>query len=101
VGEEGTGRLRLARGSQFDGAVPVPAITGDQSTGQRKWGREKRKFGGEIHLGWAGTVARLGPTVAEHGHGRRPSTTDGGFGHRRSSDGEAPVGLKNRCAQLG
>jgi hypothetical protein len=20
--------------------------------GQRKWGREKRRFGGEIHLGW-------------------------------------------------
>jgi hypothetical protein len=20
---------------------------------QRKWGREKRKFGGEIHLGWS------------------------------------------------
>jgi hypothetical protein len=56
---------------------------------------------GKFTLGGAGTMARLCLTVAEHGRGRWPSSTGGGFGRRRPGDGEAPVSLKNGCAQLG
>jgi hypothetical protein len=65
---------------------------------QRKWGREKRKSGEEIHLG------RRGPgdgDEAGHDRGRRPSSTGDEFGRRGLGDGEAPAGLKNRRAQLG
>jgi hypothetical protein len=58
-------------GSRFNGAVPVPAITGDQSTAQRKRGREKRKSDGEIHLGWGGKGGEAGPD----GGGARSRTT--------------------------
>jgi hypothetical protein len=53
---------------------------------------------GKFTLGGAGTMARLCLTVAGHGRGRWPSSTDGGFGRRRPSDGEASANLKNRCA---
>jgi hypothetical protein len=43
----------------------------------------------------------LGVTVVEHDRGWRPSSTGGEFGRRGPGDGEAPAGLKNRCAQLG
>jgi hypothetical protein len=39
--------------------------------------------------------------VAEHDRGRRPSSTGDEFGRIRPGDEEAPVGLKNRRAQLG
>jgi hypothetical protein len=64
-------------------------------------GERKESPTGKFTSGGAGKVARLGLTVAEHGHGRRPSTTGGMFGRRRSGDGEAPTGLKNGCARLG
>jgi hypothetical protein len=65
--------------------------------------RGERKEGpvGKFTSSGAGTVARLCMTMVEHGHGRRPSSTGGGFGRRRPSDGEAPASLKNGCAQLG
>jgi hypothetical protein len=63
--------VAIGRGSRFDGAVLVPAITGDQSMGQRKLGREKRKSGGEIHLGWGGNGGEAGPD----GGGARSRTT--------------------------
>uniref|UniRef100_A0A804PE46 Uncharacterized protein n=1 Tax=Zea mays TaxID=4577 RepID=A0A804PE46_MAIZE len=44
---------------------------------------------------------RLGVTVAEHDRRRRPSSTGDEFGRRGPGDEEAPVGLKNRRAQLG
>jgi hypothetical protein len=39
--------------------------------------------------------------VAEHDRGWRPSSTDDEFGRMGPSDGEAPMGLKNRRVQLG
>jgi hypothetical protein len=68
-----------------------------------RWDREnrgERKEGlaGKFTSGGAGTVARLCLTVAEHGHGRRPSSIGGGFGRRRPGDGEALASLKNGCA---
>jgi hypothetical protein len=46
-------------------------------------------------------MARLCLTVAEHGRGRWPGSTGGGFRRRRPGNGEAPASLKNGCAQLG
>jgi hypothetical protein len=68
---------------------------------QRKWGREKRKSSGEIHLGWSRDEDEAGVTVTEHDRGRRPSSTDDEFGRRGPGDGEAPAGLKNWRSQLG
>jgi hypothetical protein len=77
-----------------------------RSPATNRWDREnggERKEGpaGKFTSSGAGTVARLCLTVGEHGHRRRPSSTGGGFGRRRPSDGEAPTSLKNGCAQLG
>jgi hypothetical protein len=41
----------LVEGSRYDSEVLSPAITGGQLVEQRKWGREKEKSDGEIHLG--------------------------------------------------
>jgi hypothetical protein len=74
-----------------------------RSPATNRWDREnegERRGGpvGKFTLGGAGTMARLCLTVAGHGRGRWPSSTDGGFGRRRPSDGEASANLKNRCA---
>jgi hypothetical protein len=73
-----------------------------RSPATNRWDREngeERKEGptGKFTSGGAGTVARLCLTVAEHGHGRRPSSNGGGFERRRPVDGEAPASLKNGC----
>jgi hypothetical protein len=68
----------------------------------RENGRERRECpAGKFTSGGAETRARLGLTVAEHDHGRRPSSTSDEFGHKGPSDGEAPASLKNWRAQLG
>jgi hypothetical protein len=77
-----------------------------RSPATNRWDKEnggERKEGpvGKFTSGGAGTVARLCLTVAEHGHGRQPSSTDGGFGRMRPGDREAPASLKNECAYLG
>jgi hypothetical protein len=64
-------------------------------------GERKEGPAGKFTLGGAGTTARLCLTVAEHDRGQWPSSTGGGFGRRRPSDGDAPASLKNGCAQLG
>jgi hypothetical protein len=64
-------------------------------------GERKEGPAGKFTSGGAGPVARLCLTVAEHGHGRRSSSTGGRFRRRRHGDGEAPTSLKNGCAQLG
>jgi hypothetical protein len=61
-------------------------------------GERKRGPTGKFTLGGARIMARLCLTVAEQGRGRWPSSTGGGFGRRRPSDGEASGSLKNGCA---
>jgi hypothetical protein len=51
-------------------------------------------------MGEAKTTTRLCLAVAEHGRGRRSSSTGGGFGRRKPGDGGAPTSLKNGRAQL-
>jgi hypothetical protein len=64
-------------------------------------GERKEGPAGKFTSGGAGTVARLCLTMAEHGRGRQPSSTGGGFGLRRPGDGEALTSLKSGCTQLG
>jgi hypothetical protein len=68
---------------------------------QRKWGREKRKVGGEIHLEWS----RDEDGAGRNGGGARSRMAAELYRRQiraqGAGDGEAPVGLKNRRAQLG
>jgi hypothetical protein len=65
-------------------------------------GGERREGpAGKFTSGGAGTMARLGLMVEEHGRGRRSSSTGDEFGRRGPGDGEAPASLKNGRAQLG
>jgi hypothetical protein len=64
-------------------------------------GGERREGpAGKFTSGGAGTMARLGLMVEEHGRGRRSSSTGDEFGRRGPGDGEAPASLKNGHAQL-
>jgi hypothetical protein len=49
--EESMGRSRLAGGPRHESAVLLLVNTGGYPTEQGGRGREKRNFGGEIHLG--------------------------------------------------
>jgi hypothetical protein len=92
VGEDGTGRCGWPGG--LGGEI---YLGGERENG----GERKEGQAGKFTSGGAGMVARLCLMVVEHVHGRRPSSTGGGFGRRRPGDGEAPVSLKYGCAQLG
>jgi hypothetical protein len=66
--------------------VPVPATNRrDRENG----GERKEGPAGKFTLGGAGTRPRLCLIVAKHSRGWWPSSTGGGFGRRRPSDGEA------------
>jgi hypothetical protein len=69
--------------------------------GQIKWGERREGPVGKFTSGGVGTMVRLGLTVAEHGHERRPSSTDDEFGRRGPGNGGALASLKNGRAQLG